>query len=344
MAVEEMIKEPLEELAEELPIDHQYILNLSGKITGRSNTPFPIVDTFLDTEKNSFFNQVTFVYYSEQTNNAQDKIAIFLIGNFDSLHTKRKLHQIIFNNELTRFYAITLKLPVKKRYHYQFLIDDSHIIDPLNTLTKQLDNNVIWSEFFTESIKSNIILEEWEAQILRRLISYILPFKTNEFKTFVKNHQGQFSELTKSLISQISYDIGCVNFIDKLISRDELHHIINYKLCLKEIKRILFALNTFQEPKEMDEYFYQRIYQIMSQNDFTIWNKATYENPSYFIMVLRRHIITAAFSHPKHGGNTDALGWQFLDSLLRNNNHDGAGFDWQQALEKPLGINNDYIG
>jgi len=325
---------------EEAPLDPQYFLNLSGKITGRSNISFPVIETTKSKNHQNTFNHVNFVYFAD----SKDKINIYLIGDFDYLYKKRKLHQIFLNDSPTRFWAITLKLPIGNLFYYKFLVNNKLVTDPLNTLSKTLDNNIEWSVCFTHYYKNAIVFEKWEWVILQRLVSYLLPFKTDEFDTFVNKHQGQFNNMTRSLVSQLNYDIGCVNFIDKLIAKDERHHIIDYKLCLKEIKRILLLLNQFQEPGEMDEYFYQRVYEIMINTDFSLWDKSRYEEPDYFIKVLRRHIITAAFSHPKYGGNTLALGWQFLNALLKENNEDNAGYDWRQAIEKPLGTNTEYAG
>ena len=322
---------------EEIPLDHQYILNMSSIILGQKNTTLPIIDSYPKDSKN--FNQVTFIYLNKDSDHGEIK----LTGDFDSLFKKHQLHPVFFNSTPTRFSAITLKLPVKRLFRYQFFVNNIFVTDPLNALFKNLDNKVTWSIFFTDNYKTAIIFEQWEIEILKRLVSYILPFKTDEFKQFVNTHSKQFNNKTMSLVSQINYDIGTVNFIDKLIARNERHHIDDYKICIKEIKRVLLSLNPFQEPCDMDEYFYEKIYQIMDSNDFNFWDKTLYQKPSYFLKTLRRHIITAAVSHPKYGGNTDALGWKFLDSLLQDSDDTNAGFDWRRSLEPSLGTNNDYI-
>ena len=81
----------------------------------------------------------------------------------------------------------------------------------------------------------------------------------------------------------------------------------------------------------------------MKTNDFNYWDKSKYNEPSYFLKILRRHIITAAFSHPKHGGNTHAIGWKFIEDLTKDKVDATSNFDWQQSLEKQLGKNNEYI-
>ena len=47
------------------------------------------------------------------------------------------------------------------------------------------------------------------------------------------------------------------------------------------------------------------------------WDRAVYDNPGYFLYILRRHTWTGAFSHPKYGGNPGGLGWAFLSATFR---------------------------
>lgn len=328
---------------QEIPLDHQFVLNQSEKIIFKNNTTdisaidsavFPVIQTYYPDKAN--FNLVTFIFFSQAEKD------IFLLGNFANLYTNYQLSRVKFNDSNTHFYAITLKLPNKSLYFYQFKIDHNFTLDPLNSFSKTLDNGETWSCFTTEGYKTPIIFEDWEVKILQRVVSYILPFKTNEFKTFINRHSAQFDNTTRSMVNQLYYDIGTVNFIDKLLARNEQHHVISYRLCISEMKNVLLRINTTQEPEDMDEYFYAKLFEIMANNDHTIWDKSVYAEPAYFLKVLRRHIITAAFSHPRHGGNTQALGWQFLADLLQNKPEDNL-FDWQQALEKPLGTNKDYI-
>ena len=73
------------------------------------------------------------------------------------------------------------------------------------------------------------------------------------------------------------------------------------------------------------------------------WDYGRYDNPKYFLELLRRHTITAAFSHPKYGGNAGAAAWDYLSARYR----DGDGntlFDWRRAVEPPLGTSAEYRG
>jgi hypothetical protein len=68
----------------------------------------------------------------------------------------------------------------------------------------------------------------------------------------------------------------------------------------------------------------------------------------YFLSLIRRHTITGAFSHPKYGGNIGGAGWSYLQERydIKNENAQTVGnyFNWELALEKPLGTNENYQG
>jgi hypothetical protein len=135
-----------------------------------------------------------------------------------------------------------------------------------------------------------------------------------------------------------AYDqsVGVVNFIDKLLAKEENHHLIDYKICLDLINRLLRQRNPFIEPEKMSKEMYIELYNQMASGTVPGWNYGRYGNPRYFLQLLRRHSYTGAFSHPKYGGNVGATGWAYLASRYP--------FQWQKALEPPLGINADYRG
>lgn len=82
------------------------------------------------------------------------------------------------------------------------------------------------------------------------------------------------------------------------------------------------------------------------------WDYTRYQNPRFFLQLLRRHTYTGAFAHPKYGGNAGAAGWAYLAANLRDPQTGAlpaaAGrapyFDWARGLEKPLGRNPEYHG
>jgi hypothetical protein len=59
--------------------------------------------------------------------------------------------------------------------------------------------------------------------------------------------------------------------------------------------------------------------------------------------MLRRHTITAAFSHPKYGGNAGGAAWDYLSARYRDANGRTL-FDWARAIEPPLGASTEYRG
>jgi Gluconate 2-dehydrogenase subunit 3 len=137
--------------------------------------------------------------------------------------------------------------------------------------------------------------------------------------------------------------VGAVNFIDNILAKEENHHLVDYKLSLKQIDRVLRKRNPFIEPSDMSKELYIDLYNEMATNKVDGWNYDQYSSPLYFLQLLRRHTYTGAFSHPKYGGNVGASGWAYLSERYR----DAEGqtlFDWQKAIEQPLGTNNDYRG
>jgi hypothetical protein len=91
---------------------------------------------------------------------------------------------------------------------------------------------------------------------------------------------------------------------------------------------------------------YVQLYEAMAanrqgNNSISGWNYTEYDNPAYFLYLLRRHAVTAAFSHPKYAGNVGAAGWAYLSERYL----DAGGntlFDWRPALEVPLGTSTYY--
>ena len=332
---------------EVLPTNDQLVLNYSSKIittienniqSTKNDPAFPIVIPFFSDRLK--YNEVTFIYFSNDLTDNQDN-AIFVVGNFDHLYASFQLKPVYFLNEKTEFYAITLKLPVARFFRYRLKKDNTFFNDPLNPLTITTDNGSEWSAFHTESYKAPLCFEEWEQKLLKRFISFILPLHTDEFKTFIKSHSGKFDNETKSLVSRLDYDLGVTNFIDKLLARYEPHHLIRYKKCLVEMQRLLLEKNKTQEPEHMDDNCYEWLYETMKTPNSEHWRLKEI-NSVDFLKTFRRHIITGALSHPRHGGNTNAIGWNFLESIL-SDNKGNTYFNWHRALEKPLGNNEDYI-
>src|SRR5687768_17789482 len=88
---------------------------------------------------------------------------------------------------------------------------------------------------------------------------------------------------------------------------------------------------------------YVRLYDEMAAGNVPGWDYGRYDNPRFFLQLLRRHTLTGAFSHPRHGGNVLAAGWAYLQERYRDADGETL-FNWRKAIEAPLGDNLDYRG
>ena len=92
---------------------------------------------------------------------------------------------------------------------------------------------------------------------------------------------------------------------------------------------------------------YVQLYDAMAasrsadQNPIPGWDYGAYGNPAFFLYLLRRHAVTAAFCHPRYAGNVGAAGWAYLSERYKD--EDGHTlFDWRPAVEPPLGTSPHY--
>jgi hypothetical protein len=341
----------------------QYLLNYCTKYLARDNSEprhnynnqftstalrsrvaetwrFPIIDSYsdrLNQEESYRFNEVTFIYANLGQPLPQ---SVAVIGTFANLYEAIPLKSVQFLGKSTGYFGLTVVVPKGELHTYKFLVDGQFILDPLNPQRTVLENGETWSRFFTQLCTQMISLEIWEAQILERLTDHILPFRTEEgqqFLDFYYNFLDRQAKETQYLRAyRFDQSVGVVNFIDKLLAKEENHHLIDYKICLDLINRLLRQRNPFIEPEKMSKEMYIELYNQMASGTVPGWNYGRYGNPRYFLQLLRRHSYTGAFSHPKYGGNVGATGWAYLASRYP--------FQWQKALEPPLGINADYRG
>ncbi len=99
----------------------------------------------------------------------------------------------------------------------------------------------------------------------------------------------------------------------------------------------------------MSREIYFDLYNEMASNQVAGWDYDAYGSPQFFLYLLRRHVVTGAFCHPKYGGNAGAAGWAYLAEryALPSGGPGQQGetlFEWRRALEVPLGVNTDYLG
>ncbi len=308
---------------------------------------FPIVDSFSEgtCEAEDYnFNLVTFVYAAKS---ALDVSEVQVVGTFSALYQPIAMRQILFLDEPTRYYACSVKVPKGEVHRYKFIVDGQYMLDPINPQSVTLHNGKQWSRFFTQLCTIPISFQTWEMQILERLTSHILPFRTIEGSRFLENYYFQLDRQSKernyAQVFRMDEQVGIPNFIDKLVAKEECHRLKDYKICLSIIDRLLRQRRVGEEPSRMSRELFVDLYYQMAQGNVPDWDYSRYENPGFFLQLLRRHTITGAFAHPKYGGNVAAAAWSFLKETYLDTNGTSL-FDWCRGMEVPIGINSDYFG
>jgi hypothetical protein len=314
---------------------------------------FPIVDSYFDgvsLDESNRFNIVTFVYPNRE---GVPGDAISVIGTFADLCTPIPLRQV----DDSIFWAATMVVPKGQYHRYRFLLGSRGVLDPVNPQQMTLPDGTQWSRFFTDFCTDTLCFERWEASLLERLTNHILPFRTTEGQRFLNiyyNNVDRESKVTQyAKAYRLDQPVGVVNFIDKLLARQESHRLIDYKICLEQIDRVLRLRDPYEDPQRMPAQLYADLYDQMSSGSFlTGWDYSRYGNPRFFLQLLRRHTHMGAFSHPKHGGNAAGAGWAYLANnlvdpatgRLPDQVTIPAHFDWSRGLEPPLGRNAEYRG
>jgi hypothetical protein len=349
-----------------IELSHTYVLNAATKHLAREELParntfgdplpagdprgqiseawrFPIIDRYAGRPQaagDEQLNKVTFVVRDRDLGRPTN---VAVVGSFTALYEQIPLQPVLFLGKPTGFRACTLVMPKQQLHIYRFMVDGQLRNDPINPQLRQLDNGSFWSLFFTEGCSQLITFQPWEARLMERLTEHILPFRTADGEQFLKNHVNFLDRQTAESRFPFSYrldnSVGAVNYIDKILSREERHHRANYRICLRIIDTLLRQRNPFTDTHLMSREIYAELYdQMLSSPDGSVpgWPYGDYGRPRFFMELLRRHTYTGAFSHPKYGGNAGAAGWEFLASRYP--------FDWQAALEAPLGRNADYRG
>jgi Gluconate 2-dehydrogenase subunit 3 len=360
--------------------DDQYVLNYCAKHLARLNTDrrhtygppgeqaprdriaeawrFPIVDTYgggapAAASADSFddYNSVTFIYAGADI---QSPASVGVIGTFATLYDPIPLRQVLWEGEPTRYWSVSYAVLTGQKHLYRFIVDGAFPVnDPVNPQEEMMDNGAVWSRFFTNNFSSPVVTERWELDILYRLAAEILPFQTGDASNFLARFYDYLDRATQDSVYANAYrmddSVGEVNFVDNMLAREEHHHLVDYKTCLRIIDRVLRQRNPYTEPARMSRNVYFGLYNDMASNNVPEWDYGAYSSPQYFLYLLRRHVLTGAFCHPKYGGNAGAAGWAYLTERfhLPSPEPGKAGqtlFDWPRAIEKPLGVNADYLG
>jgi hypothetical protein len=360
--------------------DDQYVLNRCTKYLARSNDDrrhsygsagveaprdriaeawrFPMVDTYgggapamADPASFGDYNEVTFIYAGADP---QTPASAAVIGTFATLYEPIPMARAVFEGEPTRFWTVSHVVPKGQVHRYRFVIDGAYPInDPVNPQEEVLDKGLAWSRFFTESFTSPLVMERWELDLLYRLSTEILPFQTEEASNFLARFYDYVDRINKEALLNNVYrmddSVGEINYIDNILAREERHHLVDYKICLRLIDRILRQRNPYTEPARMSREIYFELYRDLASNQVAGWDYDAYRSPQYFLYLLRRHAVTGAFCHPKYGGNAAGAGWAYLSERYRRPSPAPGQpgqtlFDWRRSLEVPLGINADYLG
>jgi len=239
-------------------------------------------------------------------------------------------------------------VPKGETHTYKYIVDGAAVLDPINPQQLMRDNGQIWSRFFTDLCTQPVSLDRRELALLERITNRILPFRTAEGQNFLRRFVEQASagdRVTQyARAYRLDQPVGAVNYIDNILAREENHHLIDYRICLRLIDRVLRLRNPVTEPAELPDDTFDELYQQMASNNVPGWDRGAYAEPAYFLRLLRRHTYTGAFSHPKYGGNTGASGWCYLEGRFTDPATGQTLFNWRRIMEKPLGDSPDYHG
>jgi len=312
------------------------------------NWRFPLIQPVTDSNGHTgILNEVTFVYFTGPDRPA-GKVEV--VGCFGPMYQPIDLQPVLYNNVPTGYFALSLLLPVGKGYYYRFRVDGKDMPDPINPQRKMLENNQEWSFFFTDYYNYSVEFEEWEMNLLSRLVTYILPFRTKDAQNFINRFYLTLTDQQRQSmpIYKLDESVGEVNYITNILAREERHHLIDYKICIGMIDRILRSRNPYVDSWEVSDTLIQQLYSEMATGKVNGWDYTKYKDPVFFLGLLRRHSIMGAFSHPRYGGNIGGVGWAYLKEQYSMTNDlgqiTGTYFNWGASIEQPLGNNADYRG
>ena len=300
----------------------------------------PVVEPHFDSsaspDEYSRWNEVTFVFRAESDQPLPDVSVTGL-----SITELRSVQLGPVSDSI--YLAATVLLPVGRVYRYALRVDDQILPDPLNPQRFIAANGEQLSTFFTNACFEAVTFEPWEMRLLRRLTNHILPFNTREAELFQLRPGGGPAAALAAQTYRLDHGVGVVNYLDKVLAREERHQLPAYRACLAQINRILRQRNPYLEPGDMPEQTFVNFYEELSSGNVTGWDYTAYSSPSYFLYLLRRHTFTGAFCHPKYGGNVGAAGWLWLADRFRDEKGRSL-FAWERGLEPPLGTSTEYHG
>jgi hypothetical protein len=306
---------------------------------------FPIVDAWADGTNfvpDYASNSVTFVYPVFPQATMPGSVSV--IGTFCNLFEPLPLRLVADET----IFVLTVVLPKGRVYTYQFIVDGEPVLDPVNPQYVELDNGKIWSRFFTDLCSIPITFEDWELSLLDRITQRILPFHTDLAQNFLRRYYNTLTNSEKesqyAKAFRLDEPVGIVNFIDKLVAKQENHRRLDYKLCLAQMDAVLRSRYPYVEPSDMPDEVYDDLYGQMASDNVPGWDTSAYRSPAFFLKILRRHAYEGAFTHPKYGGNVGAVGWAYLEDRFTDPASGRTLFNWERIMEPPLGNSTDYRG
>lgn len=309
---------------------------------------FPLVMTCLNNDQVCHLNnEVTFIYKKAKGETIN---SIEITGSFLPLYQTLPLQPLMFMDAASGLYYLTVQLPVGTGYYYRFLVNGNYVLDPINPQRTVHATGKEWSFFFTDFYNYSTDFEEWEMNLLYRLIEQIVPFRTLDAQNFINRfYQNQARHIQDIIpLHRLDESVGEVNYITNILAREERHYLQDYKICIQLIDEVLRsrypAINSWNVPSAGIE----QLYNEMADGNVAGWDYNKYNNPRHFLKTLRRHSITGAFCHPRHGGNVGGAGWNYLKERYTARDKNGqpieSYFNWDKAIERPIGSNEDYLG
>ena len=314
----------------------------AGQARARISEPwrFPIVDADdSGVADASEWNHVTFIYRAPEDH---PDIPVQLLTPCLGLYAPAALKPV----EDSLYLALTLRVPKGRRHRYRFIVDGRGQLDPINPQTTTTPQNETWSSFWTWTYNEPINLERWEMALIGRMTNALLPFQGRETRNLIERGLNDGNVMH---FFRMDIPAGVANYIDNILAREERHHLGSYRLCLPMIDRVLRRRHPGVDPVNVSDPDYKALFDDMKNRSPALtkdgWDFAVYDNPGYFLYILRRHTWTGAFAHPKYGGNPGGLGWAFLGETYRTTADPlVTAFDWARTIEVPLGNSTEYRG
>lgn len=109
-------------------------------------------------------------------------------------------------------------MPKGQVHTYKLRVDGAWVIDPINPQVVTLENGREWSRFFSEGCQVPLTLSRRERELLGRIVSHLLPFRSNENARFIRGLYQSLDRASRERQFPLAYrlgeEVGVVNYID----------------------------------------------------------------------------------------------------------------------------------